>query len=89
MPEDARLLAAKTHTTRPNIEFLIFIHPFLVLIGRFHPLKRACGGTVGLRIVTVEAAPGRDNRHKCPDFLNIMMTGKLHSAALGGASRLR
>jgi hypothetical protein len=80
MPDEARLLAAKTQITRPKIEFLIFIRLFLVLLARFHPLKRAFGGTVRSRIVTVEAALGRDNRHKCPDFLNIMVAGAMRLA---------
>jgi hypothetical protein len=77
MPDEARLLAAKMQITRPIIEFLIFIRLFLVLLARFHPLKRAFGGTCRSRIVTVAAAPGRDNRHKCPDFLNIIAAGAL------------
>jgi hypothetical protein len=72
MPEAARVLAAKIQITRPKIEFLIFIRLFLVLLARFHPLKRAFAGTIRSRIVTVEAALGRDNRHKCPYFINIM-----------------
>jgi len=43
-------------------------------------MECAADATIQSRMVTVGDLPGRDNRHKCPYFLNIMMSRVVRQA---------